>query len=127
MIATPEVDAAKLLHVLQHALGRDQYGRSRSRHAPPGEDYRNHFCAGEGSDDFVTCRAAVAQGLMREHPPSAISGGDHVFTVTDAGKAYVTANSPAPPKLTRSQKRYRAFIDADCGLSFGQWLKTCTR
>ena len=43
--------------------------------------------------------------------------------VTDAGKEAVKRESPKPPKLTRSQKRYRAFLKADTGESFGQWLK----
>jgi hypothetical protein len=114
----------KLLHVLQHALGRDQYGK---RHRA--EDYRNHFCAGEGHTDFATCREAVAQELMREHPPSALSGGDYIFVVTEAGKAYVDANSPREPKLTRGQIRYREWLRsgaADCGVSFGEWLRTRT-
>jgi hypothetical protein len=107
-----------LLHILQHALGRDQYGK--------GSDYRNHFCAGEGSEDFVLCRDAVSQGLMREHPPSEISGGDHVFTVTDAGRAYIAANSPPEPRRTRGQERYRRYLGsaaADAGATFGEWLK----
>lgn len=114
---------ARILHVLQHALGRDEYGVSRSRHVEPGEDYRNRYCAGPGHHSFDVCREAVAQGLMLEHPPRTISGGDHIFTVTDAGKAYIAANSPAPPKLTRGQVRYRRYLDADCGLSFGEWLR----
>lgn len=111
-----------LLHVLQHALGRDQYGKSRDGRA----DYRNHFCPGRGSVDFATCREAVAQGLMIEHPPRALSGGDHVFTVTEAGKAYVAANSLPEPKLTRGQRRYREWLGsaaADCGVTFGAWLR----
>ncbi|WP_437310096.1 hypothetical protein [Sorangium sp. So ce388] len=108
----------QLLHVLQHALGRDERGKS-----PRGGDYRNHFCAGEGHSDFTACRDAVTQGLMVEHPPRAISGGDYIFTVTDAGKAYVAANSPREPKLTRGQRRYRAWLDADCGVTFGEWLR----
>jgi hypothetical protein len=111
-----------ILHVLQHALGRDQHGKPRSG----GKDYRNRFCAGEGSDAFLTCREAVAQGLMVERPPHALSGGDYVFSVTDAGKAYVAANSLPEPKLTRGQRRYREWLDsaaADSGVTFGQWLR----
>lgn len=111
----------RILHILQHALGRDEYGRSG-----PHGDYRNHYCAGPGHADFATCREAVAQGLMVEHPPREISGGDHVFTVTEAGKAYIAANSPRPPKLTRGQQRYREWLGsawADCGVSFGEWLR----
>jgi hypothetical protein len=108
----------RLLHVLQHALGRDEHGRSNN-----GRDYRNHFCAGGGHADFDTCRDAVAQGFMAEHSPRAISGGDYIFTVTEAGKAYVLANSPMPLKLTPGQRRYREYIDADCGVTFGEWLR----
>lgn len=106
-----------ILDILQHALGRDQYGR--------GTDYRNHFCAGEGSDDFKLCREAASQGLMREYPPHEISGGDFVFMVTDAGKKYIAEHSPRPPKLSRGQQRYQRWLavsDAR-GVSFGEWLK----
>lgn len=27
------------------------------------------------------------------------------------------------PELTRSQRRYQRFLDADSGMSFGEWLK----
>ena len=43
--------------------------------------------------------------------------------VTESGKAAVRCESPKPPKLTRSQKRYREFLNEDCGASFGEWLK----
>lgn len=108
-----------ILSILQHALGRDQYG-----HNPHGgPDYRNHFVA--GGDDVALCRAAVTQGLMREHPASAISGGDPIFTVTDDGKAYVAKESPLPPKLTPGQKRYRRWLHVEdaTGETFGEWLK----
>lgn len=112
-----------LLHILQHALGRDEYGRR-----PQGrtDDYRNHYCAGEGHDGFDLCREAVAAGLMVEHAPRAISGGDYIFTVTLGGEAYVREHSPKPPKMTRSKARYLRFLDADCGLTFGEWLKATT-
>lgn len=115
-----------MLHVLQHSLGRDEHGKPRFGSA----DYRNYFCAGEGSDDFAACREAVAQGLMEEHPPRAISGGEFIFTATDAGKAYVAANSAPAPKLSRGQLRYRAWLAsaaADCGVTFGEWLRSMTR
>lgn len=107
-----------VLRILQHALGRDEYGH--------GTDYRNHFVAGEGSEDVALCREAVAHGLMREHAPRAISGGDPIFTVTDAGKAYIAERSPKPPKLTRGQRRYQAWLTVSdiCGVPFGEWLKS---
>lgn len=103
------------LHILQHSLGLDEYGRGRG--------YRNHFVTGPGSDDYDACRALVERGLMVEHPPTEISGGGSCFTVTRQGERAVREESPAPPKLTRSQRRYLRFLDADSGLTFGEWLK----
>ena len=112
----------RMLHVLQHALGRDQYGRSGSR---SGEDYRNHFCTSPGGGDWTVCEDATSRGLMVKHPPRAISGGDHIFTVTDAGKEYIAANSPAPPRVTRAARRYQAYLDSAAGevMSFRAWLR----
>ena len=118
-MSADDQDAARMLHVLQHSLGRDQYGKN-----PNGRpDYRNHYCASEGHHSFAACREAVSLGLMREHPPSAISGGDCIFTVTDAGKAYILENSPPKPKRTRGHDRYRKYLEADCSMSFGEWLR----
>lgn len=112
-----------MLAILQHALGRDEYGKPRHG----GEDYRNHYCA--GGDALTTCREAVSQGLMTEHAASAISGGDPIFTVTDKGKSYIAEHSPAPPKLTRGQERYRKWLDVRdvYNVSFGNWLKASAR
>lgn len=99
------------LEILQHALGVDAYGQ--------GDHYRNHFCAGE--DDEDVCRELVALGYMRHHPTR-----DWLpyfnCSVTDSGKAAMIAASPQPPKLTRGQRRYRQFLRADTGCSFGEWL-----
>ncbi len=105
------------LTILQHALGVDRYGR--------GEQYRNHFVTGKGSKDFDGCMALVDAGLMTRTPGNAITGGDDLFRVTPAGVDFVALQSPTPPpapKLTRSQKRYRAWLDADCGYSFAEWI-----
>lgn len=98
------------MHILQHALGVDQYGQGRM--------YRKHYVGSEEE-----CRPIVALGYMTEHPASEITGGDAWFRVTDAGKAAMLAASPKPPKLSRSQKRYRAFLAADCGHTFKEWLR----
>lgn len=111
----------KKLHILQHAIGRDQHGQPRYPHNP---EFRNHFVTGPGSHDHPTCLELVAEGLMTRSAPSVLTGGDDCFHVTDAGRAWVRENSPPPPKLTRSQRRYEAFLDADSGLTFGEWLKT---
>lgn len=101
------------LEILQHALGVDQYGQ--------GPMYRNHFCAG-GADETI-CRELVALGYMWEwHESYKIHYPYFNVSVTDAGKAAMLAESPKPPKLTRSQKRYRAFLHADTDGTFGEWL-----
>ena len=102
------------LHILQHSLGLDQYAS--------GPMYRNHYCG-----DPENCRPLVAMGYMIEHPASELTGGDPLFTVTKDGKLAVFAESPKPPKLTRSQKQYREFLSADSGMKFIDWLKARAR
>lgn len=108
----------KQLHILQHSIGADQYGRIVRGGG------RNHFVTGEGSRDHPHCVGLVAAGLMTRRAGSAISGGDDIFHVTDAGKSYVFTQSPPPPRLTPGQRRYQAFLDADCDMRFGEWLRT---
>lgn len=105
------------LHILQHSLGVDQYGR--------GTMYRNHFVTGTGSLDHPDCMALVEAGFMTRHDGEKLPfGGDDYFQVTKAGKKAMQAQSPQPPKPTRGQARYQRYLDADSGLSFGQWLKS---
>lgn len=99
------------LQILQHSLGVDQYGQ--------GEQYRNHFCAG-GSDENI-CRELVALGYMQQHRTTEMLPYFNC-SVTEEGKRAMAAESPTPPKLTRSQKRYRRFINEDSGMSFREWL-----
>lgn len=103
------------LHILQHSLGLEDHGQ--------GTPYRNHFVTGPGSADHDHCMALVAAGLMTRRPGSALTGVDDLFTVTEAGRALVAEHSPPPPRLTRGQIRYRRYLDADSGLTFGEWLK----
>jgi|SRR5687768_1923410 len=102
------------LHILQHSLGLDEYGE--------GKQYRNHFVTGAGSKDFPLCKELVAEGLMTEQMNHPLAGGDSVFYVTQKGRDYVALNSQKRPKLTRSQKRYQEFLDADCGMTFAEWI-----
>jgi hypothetical protein len=106
------------LAILQHAMGLDEFGRRQS-HYP-----RNHFVTGPGCAEFDACRALVLAGMMVEFPSSDLSGGDPVFRATALGILTVQHESPAPPKLTRSQKRYLAFLEEDCDMKFGEWLRT---
>ncbi|CAD0338868.1 hypothetical protein CFBP498_26240 [Xanthomonas hortorum pv. vitians] len=100
------------LHVLRHSLGTGEHGRKPS--------YRNHFVTGEGSKDHPTCMQLVELGLMQRCTGSAISGGADIFTVTAEGRVAARAARAAP--LTAGQRRYRAFLDADSGMTFGKWL-----
>lgn len=100
------------LQVLQHALGVDQHGQ--------GQMYRNHFCAGGG--DVAICQSLIDLGYMKLHRTTEMFP-DFNCSVTDAGKEAVRQESPPPPKLTRSQKRYREFLRADTGRSFIEWLR----
>ena len=103
------------LEILQHALGVDRYGQ--------GTQYRSHFVTGVGSTDHPDCMALYEAGLMSRRDGATLPfGGDDLFHVTDAGRAYVAEHSPPPPKLTRSQQRYRRYLDADCSLSFGEYI-----
>jgi hypothetical protein len=111
MPADAPVLAADQLQILQHALGLDQYGQ--------GPVSRNHFCAGE-SDEPV-CRSLVELGYMETFERAYLPY--YNCTVTRAGVEAVQRESPPPPKLTRSQRRYLEFLHADSGQSFGEWLK----
>lgn len=104
------------LHILQHALGVDQYGR--------GSQYRSHFVTGEGSDDHPACMELVSEGLMTRRDGSTLPfGGADLFHVTDAGRVAMARHSPCPPKLTQSQQRYRDYLALDSSLSFGEYLR----
>lgn len=110
------------LQILQHSLGRDQYGRRPPTN--PHEDYRNYFVTDPETVDYPLCRALENMGLMRPHqPPGFIDQGSVVFHVTDKGIEAVERLSPEPPKLSRSKQRYQQYLDADGVVSFGEWLK----
>ena len=81
--------------------------------------YRNHYCA--GPSDEPTCRSLVEMGYMRVFRPN--EPPYYNCSVTEAGKEAVRRESPPPPRLTRSQRRYRKFLKADTGRNFGEWLK----
>lgn len=99
------------LHILQHSLGVDEFGQ--------GKMYRNHFCAG-GEDEDI-CRQLVDAGYMETFERPYLPY--YNCSVTKDGKAAMAEQSPKPPKLSRSQRRYRRFLDHDSGLSFGEWMK----
>ena len=85
---------AEQLHILQHSLGLDRYGR--------GTMYRNRFVTGAGSIDHPACLALVDQGFMTRRANVELFGGDDIFTVTEAGKRAVVAESPDEPAIETS-------------------------
>lgn len=110
----------KLLHILQHAQGLDEYGQ--------GTFYRNRFVCGPTGDDFDACRELVALGFMLEHPPRPLFGGMSCFCVSDAGREAIKLHSPPAPKLTRSKRRYQEWLDNDgAGMPFGEWIKRSSK
>lgn len=105
------------LHILQHALGLDYYGR--------GTWYRNRFVISPGCDDWELCMAHVEAGRMVRHEPRDIFGGgdSYCFVVTLAGKAYVREHSPKLPRVSRGKARYRRWLRSNCDMSFGEWVR----
>lgn len=106
------------LQILQHSLGLDQYGQGRM--------YRNYFCSGDGCDPDPHCKALVELGFMGIYRKRAFCENCTDYYVTEAGKKAMIAESPAPPKLTPGQKRYREWLEcADCfpDWTFGDYLK----
>lgn len=116
MSTNPGLPPAQL-EILQHALGLDPHGR-RSEAA------RNYFVTGSGGVDHLHCLALVGLGYMIRRTGSALTGGDDIFCVTAEGREATKAATPKPAPLSRSQRRYLAFLTADSGLTFGEWLKT---
>ncbi|AWI09987.1 hypothetical protein [Ereboglobus luteus] len=103
------------IHILQHSHGVDQYGR--------GKQYRNRYIIGPECDGVADLVALVDAGLMIDHGPRKLAGGMHWFAVTQAGIDAVALQSPKPPELTRSQQRYKRYLEvADCFSSFRAFL-----
>ena len=107
------------LHILRHSIGLDDSG-----HVKYGYDHsdRNHYCTGPGCDGRADIMELESAGLMKfSHHIN--EGRDEIFYVTEAGIVQARA-WVAHPKTTRGQRRYRAFLHADCGLTFIEWLKS---
>jgi hypothetical protein len=72
--------------LLAHATGWD----SRS------PLHRNHFCADKAHASRATLESLVARGLMVQHAPTALSGGDDIFTATAIGIAALRGTRRPP-------------------------------
>ena len=116
------------LHILRHAIGIDDAGQDRYPNARSDDERRNYYVTAAESPDGQRCQRLVVFGWMRDAGRHCMMPGDHYYIVTDAGKAVVRLHKPAPPRLTRSQRRYREFLDSASGiLKFGEWLKLKSR
>ena len=106
------------LDILRHAIGQNTDGTSRGP--------RNSFSTDPGSRDHTRCMELVEAGMMRrdaDFSGSPIIGGADFFTVTRAGRDEVTKHVEPAQKLTRSQRRYRQFLNVDGSETFGEWLR----
>jgi len=119
-----------LLHILQHSLGCDQFGRSTSATPPCDEGdgcfgyYRNRFVTDPDCADGLGCTELVTLGMMHDHGAQSLAAGMHCYTVTQAGVQAMREHSPKPPKLTRSQERYRRYRDvSECFKNFRAFLE----
>jgi hypothetical protein len=105
----------ELLHILQHSLGVNQYGQ--------GNQYRNHFATGPESKDFAKCQQLVDLGLMKDLGKTKIWDDMHCFVVTPKGIDLIALESPLPPKISRSKKRYQTYLRlSECFDSFKDFL-----
>lgn len=115
------------LHILQHALGVNQYGQST--HRPNSDDwhgcYRNRYVAGPGHHSWENLKQLTRQGFMHDHGFQELASGDHCFSVTEAGYRAMRCFSPQPPKVTRARRRWQAFliIKEVWGFTFPQYLR----
>lgn len=115
---------ARHLEIIQHSLGCDEFGQSKTRLRDENDGcfgyYRNRYVCDSGNSEIDEL---VALGLMKDHGAQSIAGGMHCYSVTKEGVSVMRKQSPAPPKISRSRKRYLEFLDADCGMTFGEFLK----
>ncbi len=73
--------SAILLSPQQKSLARHALGLpNRNKRS-----WRNHFVAGPGSVDHDLWSQMVRMGAARQHPPTALTGGDDLFTLTQDG------------------------------------------
>lgn len=111
--------------VILHALGLND------RHDVP---WRNHYVTGD--DPAPEVLAAVAAGHMVEaRAPGFLAKGDRCWLVTKAGRTHAlrlraeqrrareAERAKLPAHKRRSKDRYMAWIHADIGVSFGDWLR----
>lgn len=83
--ASPPPDIKSLLTIRHMELMRHAIGLPNPEKAP----YRNHFVTGPGSADYDDWQNLVGLGVATRAEGSALTGGDYLFKVTEAGIAAV--------------------------------------
>lgn len=85
---------------------------------------RNWFGTSLDCDDSREFEKLVKLGLAVSRKPESWMGDEILYHLTDEGKSFLD-NIPVPPvkKLTRSQKRYQAYLHSECSESFTEWIK----
>src|SRR6187402_1773320 len=99
------------LLILRHALG---YAESGS-----GKETRNYYCT---DPDDKECVKLVKEGKMARGKPIEFAGGLQYFFVTQAGRDFVRQANKTKKVLNRNQKTYQRYLEADCGMTFIEWL-----
>lgn len=103
------------LDALRHMLGLpDEWQRPE----PP---FRNHYATTPGDAQMETLRAMGLVDCAGSRP--AIFGDLAFYRATDAGRAVALA-SVRRLRLTKGQRVYRAWLNLDSSLSFGEFLKS---
>lgn len=109
---TPASPTERDLELLRHMLGID----NAETHPPT----RNYFAA--EPDDVAIARLA-AMGLVELTGSKAAIFGDLVFwRCTEQGRAVAIGSRERPPRLRRSQRIYRAWLDCDTADTFKTFL-----
>jgi hypothetical protein len=109
------------LHILRHTIGYDDNGGDRYPHARSLDERRNYYVTSPAGKDGKLCQELCAEGCLLDR--GVWTPGEHLYQITDAGRAVVNLHKTIAPKLTPGQRRYRRFLEADSGMSFKEWLK----
>lgn len=99
--ASPPPDIKALLTIRHMELMRHALGLPNKEKAP----CRNHFVTGPGSDDYDDWQNLVGLGVATRAEGSALTGGDYLFKVAEAGISAVLL----PGERREVPKRRRVF------------------
>jgi hypothetical protein len=101
-------------NMMKHALGLNYKETS----------FRNHYVSSKTGKDFDEWQYLVKNCLAVEMKSSLIGYHFVCFQVTERGREIVKILiQKTKPKLTRSQKRYKAYLKSDTEETFIDWLR----